>query len=84
MYMRVGVVACEYTRAVCADVAQMERDLESTNRFDSDTGAKENEGKRQVWRKGEGEQVEHIGILAYPDDTKAAITPSGAGRSFVK
>ena len=48
--------------------AQLETDVRMTNAFDQDTGAVENEGKRQVWKRGEGKEVEHIGRMAKPDD----------------
>ena len=41
-------------RSVVANAAeQLEADLEATNKFDAETGALENAGKRQVWHRGE-------------------------------
>ncbi|CAK0796724.1 unnamed protein product [Prorocentrum cordatum] len=63
--------------AVFDSVPQMESDVQATNAFDSGTGAIENVGKRQVWKRGDRTQIEHIGILAVPDAPDEPITPAG-------
>ncbi|CAK0846118.1 unnamed protein product [Prorocentrum cordatum] len=63
--------------AVFDSVPQMESDVQATNAFDSGTGAIENVGKRQVWKRGDRTQIEHIGILAFPDAPDEPITPAG-------
>ncbi|CAK0886017.1 unnamed protein product, partial [Prorocentrum cordatum] len=62
--------------AVFDSLPQMETDLQTTNTFDSGTGAIENVGKRQCWKRGDKQQIEHIDILAVPDDPCAKITPA--------
>ncbi|CAK0879153.1 unnamed protein product, partial [Prorocentrum cordatum] len=65
---------------VCSSEAQLDSDIQSTNEFDTGTGAIENESKRQHWVRGRGEAIEHVGILDVPDDPDVDITP-GAGLS---
>ena len=61
---------------VASSWKQLQEDIEDTNRFDEETGALENEGKRQVWRRGEAKKIEHIGIMATPDNPSEDITPA--------
>ena len=57
----------------------------STNEFDTEAGAIENMGKRQVWRKGEGKRIEHIGIImAIPDDPDDDIIPAAGWAKLEK
>ncbi|CAK0905972.1 unnamed protein product, partial [Prorocentrum cordatum] len=63
--------------AVFDSAPQIESDAQATNDFDSGTGAIENVGKRQVWKRGDGTQIEHISILAVPDAPDEPITPAG-------
>ncbi|CAK0812358.1 unnamed protein product, partial [Prorocentrum cordatum] len=64
--------------AVFDSAPQMELGAQATNAFDSGTGAIENVGKRQVWKRGDRTQIEHIGILAVPDAPDEPITPAGS------
>ncbi|CAK0823628.1 unnamed protein product [Prorocentrum cordatum] len=63
--------------AVFDSAPQMESDVQATNAFDSGTGAIENVGKRQVWKRGDRTHIKHIGILAVPDAPDEPITPAG-------
>ncbi|CAK0815690.1 unnamed protein product, partial [Prorocentrum cordatum] len=65
---------------VYSSKAQLDSDIQSTDEFDTGTGAIENESKRQRWVRGQGKAIEHVGILAVPDDPDVDITP-GAGWS---
>ncbi|CAK0887191.1 unnamed protein product [Prorocentrum cordatum] len=56
---------------------KMEADVQATDAYDSGTGSIENVGKRQCWKRGDKKQIEHIGILAVPDDPHAKIIPAG-------
>ncbi|CAK0888745.1 unnamed protein product, partial [Prorocentrum cordatum] len=67
--------------SLCDSLAQMETDAQTTNTFGSGTGAIENVGKRQCWKRGDEQQIEHIGILAVPDDPYAKITPAAGSES---
>ena len=61
---------------VAQSAAVLQEDLAYTNAFDSETGAIENDEKRQTWFRGDGTEIEHIGILAVPDDPSRDITPA--------
>ena len=60
----------------CPSDAELKIDVKDTDKFDTSTGAVENVGKRQVWHRGEGKDIEHTGILAKPDDPTFKITPA--------
>ena len=61
---------------VCNTMDELEADLTGTNEFDTETGAEENVSKRQVWRRGDRKEIEHIGIVAMPDDEEHPIVPA--------
>ena len=63
---------------LAVDEQQRNDDISTTNHFDEETGAKENETKRQVWRRlpGEMSKIEHLGIEVCPQDPSVAIIPA--------
>ena len=69
---------------VAADEATLARDLASTDAFDWETGALENASKRQVWRRGDNKEIEHIGILAVPDRPDVEIKPAAGWAKCLK
>ena len=69
---------------VAADEATLSRDMASTDAFDWETGALENASKRQVWRRGENKEIEHIGILAVPDRPDLEIKPAASWAKCLK
>lgn len=69
---------------VCQSEQQLKQDTEQTDAFDLKIGAIENVAKRQVWRRGETKQIEHIGILATPDDVCAPIVPASGWSKLEK
>ena len=44
----------------------------------------ENVGKRQSWKRGQGIEVEHIGIMAVPDDPTKEIRPAAGWQKLEK
>ena len=64
-------------RSVVADsTQQLEEDIAATDAFDIGTGAIENVSKRQRWERGGHTRIEHLGIVATPDDAEVDIKPA--------
>eukprot|EP00959_Pyramimonas_sp_CCMP1952_P437986 9169613-Pyramimonas_sp.AAC.1 len=55
----------------------LERGLAITKQFDHSIGYTENVGKRQIWVKGQGDEIEHFGLACDPGNPSVPIRPRG-------